>query len=287
MSVQSLRLANLPLAAKLMLTAFLALLGTGYLVATRNIYEQHHEADLEPGLSMDDLRRAYHGLNKEVTEETQTQLPSTMQRMVAPGAPMRMYLERGGPPAVRTLTTWLENGSREVQFPTTGLVEPGDPSPRQVITRQCVLCHNATDGEMMDVPYAQAFGKQAEYDLVIAAAEPVAGPTTTETAVMELAPTGRAELVHITHAHILAMPIFTLCVGTLFLLTGLPQWLKTIVGPLPMIALCFDIGAWWLTRVYEPGIFIIATAGAVFGLAYGIQIIAAFLSLWFGRRTTH
>ena len=60
MSIRPFRLVDLPLPAKVTLTAFLALIGSGYLVSALNIFEHHHEADLEPGLTLDDLRRVYH-----------------------------------------------------------------------------------------------------------------------------------------------------------------------------------------------------------------------------------
>lgn len=282
--MSNLRLAHLPVGAKLMLTAFLALLGCGYLVAVRNIYEKHHEADLEPAMSIDDLRRTYHGLEKTITSESRPRTPSVMELMVKPGGPMRAYLEQGGPKAVRTLMHWLETGAEQAAFTTANVPQPGDPAPRSVIARQCIRCHNATDGEMADVPFATGPDAQPDFNLVMPLTRSFFGQPTTETEVMQLPPTGRPELIHITHAHILSMPVFTIAVGILFFLTGLPPWLKTTLGPLPMLALCADIAGWWLARAYEPAIYLIAGAGAVFGLTYGVQILSALLSLWFGRR---
>ena len=112
----SLRLADLSLPAKIMLTPFLALIGCGYLVAVLNIYYHHHNADLEPALTLNDLRRVYHGLDKQVTAESAVRIPSKMEQMVSPGGEMRDNLEKGGEPAIRALTAWLERGSREAEF---------------------------------------------------------------------------------------------------------------------------------------------------------------------------
>lgn len=277
------RLAALPVGAKVMLTAFLALLGTGYLVALGNIYYQHNEADLKPGMTLDDLRRAYHGLEVSQTTEHRERIPSEMEERVSPGGDMRRFLEKGGPAAVDTLMGWLEDGSPEAQFAEAAYV-PGGPTPQQVITDQCVLCHNP-EGDMYDVPYAESEDEPAQFQLVVARASPDFGPTQTETTTRTLAPPSVAELMHITHAHILSMPIFTLCVGVLFFLSGLPKWLTYTIGPIPMLALCGDIAGWWLARPYEPAIFLIAVAGAVFGASYGFQILATFGALWFGRRS--
>lgn len=285
MSMWNARLADGPLGAKLMLTALMVLLGAGYLVAVGNIYGQHEMADLREGLTIDDLRRSYHGLTVTETFTEMRHEPSDMEQAVAPGGEMRMFLEMGGDESVRALTTWLERGSAEDEFTQTGLAQEGDPSAQQVITRQCVECHNP-EGDQDDIPYAPSFEDDARYELVMAKADPPVHAAADETVTRELAPTNARELLHITHAHILAMPLFTLVVGLLFLMSAMPPALKTVIAPLPMIALVFDIGGWWLARPFEPAVHIIAAAGAVFGITYGVQILTVFVSLWFVRGAT-
>ncbi len=283
--IGSLRLADLPFSGKLLVTAFLALIGVGYLIGVRNIFEHHSEADLQPGLTVDDLRRNYHGLEVESTSDARKHTPSIMEKMVRPGGPMRKFLEKGGEPAIRGLTAWLEGGSEEEAFARADLAEPGAPSAQRVIGMQCVRCHNSTDGEMADVPYAQSVMDEAEYGLVMALAAPPGGKPTPGTKTMQLAPIGRPELVQVTHAHIMAIPVFTLIVGGLFLFTGLPTKLKSVIAPLPMVVLCADFASWWLARSIEPFIYVIAAAGAVFGLAFGFQILSVAYSLWLGKRS--
>jgi hypothetical protein len=285
MTLGSVRLANLPLAAKLLLTPFLALIGVGYFVALLNIYEHHSDADLEPGLTLNDLRRNYHGLDKQVTSTTQTRNPSPMQRMTGPGGAMRPHLEKGGEQAVRALTSWLADGAKETDFARLGVYPPDDLSAKQVIANQCVRCHNAADGDESDVPYAASASAEPDYALVIKKAAPLLGPLTTESKMMHLAPRSVADLVQITHAHILAMPVFALIVGGLFLLTSLPERFKLLVAPLPMAAMCADFASWWLARPFEPFVYLIAAMGAVFGASLGAQILCVFGSLWFGKRT--
>jgi hypothetical protein len=111
-----------------------------------------------------------------------------------------------------------------------------------VIAAHCIECHNAAGGDMEDVPYAPTAEAEPEYTLVIEKAEPEftrheAGPRT-----LTLAPTELRKLVHITHVHILAIPVFTLLVGALFLMTGLGARIKLVLTPLPMFAVLLDIG---------------------------------------------
>jgi hypothetical protein len=78
--------------------------------------------------------------------------------------------------------------------------------------------------------------------------------------------------------------VFTLLVGALFMMTGFGPTVKFALGPLPMLAILLDIGSWWLARYVEPFIYVIAAAGAVFGAAYGLQILCILCSLWCGRK---
>ncbi|HOW17485.1 MAG TPA: hypothetical protein PLC79_00495 [Phycisphaerae bacterium] len=279
------RLANLPPAAKVMLTLFLLLVGAGYLVAMANIYEQHHDADLDPRLSLDDIRRVYHGMSRTVTEDTRLSTPSPLLRMVSPGGKMRPHLEEGGEPAIRALVSWLKDGANEATFTRAAVYHAGDPSAQDVLSRHCVRCHNL-QGDKSDAAFAQTASSPPQYAMVAGFATPVPGATAQNAQTLYLAPASLRDLVLTTHLHILTIPVFTLIVGTLFLLTGLPSRVKLILGPLPMLAVCCDIGSWWLARPFEPFIYVIATAGAVFGASFGAQILCVAGSLWFGRRDT-
>jgi hypothetical protein len=283
MSWDSLRLARLPLSGKLLVTLFLLVVGPGYLFGPANIFFRHQDADLEPGLSVDDLRRTFHGMEKQVTPEAEITVNSAMLEQVRPGGEMREHLEQGGEPAIRSLISWLEGGAKEDDFAKTGLAVPNDPSAKEVISANCIECHNADGGEMEDIPYAATAEAEVEYALVMETAKPEferhqSGPQT-----LALAPTGPKELVHITHAHILTIPVFTLLVGVLFLMTGFGERVKLILAPLPMLAVLLDISSWWIARVAEPFIYVIAASGALFGAAYGLQILCVLGDMWFGR----
>lgn len=279
------RLADLPLPAKLLLTFFLLLVGAGYLMALLNIYEQHHDADLDPRLTIDDIRRVYHGMHKVVTEETRLSTPAPMLKVVSPGGKMRKNIEKGGEPAVRALISWLKDDASVSTFAVPAVYHRGDPSVQDVLFKLCIRCHNL-QGDKSDVPYAVNDASPPEYAMVAKFAAPALGPTTQQERTIYLAPKDVADLVLTSHLHILAIPLFTLIVGSLFLFTGLPPKVRLVVGPLPMLAVCCDVASWWLARPFEPFIYVIAAAGAVFGAAFGLQVLCVAGSLWFGRRST-
>jgi mono/diheme cytochrome c family protein len=278
------RLAALPLPAKLTLTAFLALVGTGYLVAAAKINVWHSEADGVAGMSPDDLRAIYHGMETTVTTQVRETLPAPMLREISPGGAMLKHLLKGGDSVERALTAWLEQGAKAEAFDKAGLVEAGDPSPKQIIAQRCTECHHADGGEEEDTPYAANATAEPQYELVAKQALPPLGPATDKTEVRRIEPVSARELLHVTHAHILSIPMFALAVAVLFLMTGLGQGFKLVVAPLPMIATCVDIGCWWLARPFEPAIFGILAAGALFGAGLGLQILCVLGSLWFGKR---
>lgn len=278
------RLADCSVPAKVLLTLFLVLVGAGYLVAVLNIYERHHDADGDPALTTDDIRCVYHGMHKVASGDASLRPPSPMLKAVLPGGTMRKQLEKGGEPAIRALITWLEAGAKEADFDRADTPRPGDPSPQDVIAKQCVRCHNAQSGDATDIPYAPDRDAAPQFAMVTAKAASVLEPTTQPSQPAYIAPMSFAQLVQVTHAHILTIPIVALIVGGLFLLTGLPAWIKLVLGPLPMLAVVCDIASWWLARPFEPFIHVIAAAGAVFGASFGLQILCVFGSLWFGRR---
>jgi hypothetical protein len=284
MNWDSMRLATLPLPAKLLVTLFLLIVGPGYLFGTANIMLKHQDADLEPGLTPDDIRRTFHGMEKEITPDATVTTTSVMLTQVSPEGDMREYLEAGGETAIRALTTWLEQGAKESDFTQAGLAAPGDQSAQEIIGDLCVECHHANGGDMEDVPFASSDDAMPEFSLVIEKAKPDFETNQAGPQIVKLAPISLNKLVHVTHAHILAIPVFTFLVGCLFLMTGLGNGVKLILGPLPMLAVMADIGSWWIARFVEPFIYVIAASGAVFGTAYALQILCILGSMWLGRR---
>jgi mono/diheme cytochrome c family protein len=278
------RLAGLPVSAKLTLTAFLALVGAGYLVAVTKINIWHNDADGVAGMSADDLRAIYHGLDVTVTSQVREPAVSPMLREVSPGGAMHKHLVKGGEPAERTLIAWLKDGAKQATFDKPGLVQPNDPSPKQIFAERCVECHHADGGEEEDVPYAANAKAEPQYELVAKEAVSPLAAAGSKSETRRIEPISTRELLHVTHAHILSIPVFALIVSVLFLMTGVRSGIKLVLAPLPMAATCLDIACWWLARPFEPAIYGILAAGAVFGTGLALQILIILGSMWFGRR---
>ncbi len=86
MNGDGIRLAKLSVPAKLMVTLFLIIVGCGYLFGAANIYFKHQMDDDRPGLTPDDLRAAFHGMQRQYKPEDKIIVNSTMLKEVRPGA---------------------------------------------------------------------------------------------------------------------------------------------------------------------------------------------------------
>jgi hypothetical protein len=139
---------------------------------------------------------------------------------------------------------------------------------------------------MEDVPFAETAEDDAQFELVFVSAEPDVTVEEAGEQVKVIKPTSDSRLVHITHVHVLTMPVFTFLVGVLFLMTGINDKVKLLLGPLPILAVMLDISGWWLARWVEPFIYVIAGAGGLFGATYALQILCILGSVWLGRKAT-
>lgn len=261
-------LCRLPTSLRITLTAFLAMLGVGYLFAIANIFVSHSGADGKPGLSLDDLRAAYSGVS--IARDAGAVVPSKMLQMIE--GSMRQYLSDDEDYAA--LLGWLAAGAGEA-----GLDEKRDGRiPRRVITLNCLRCHAADSGKRIGT--IAPFGPdQLTVEYAMISKFTAAVPQTSQ-ATVHVGPQDAPHLILVTHAHMLAIPIFTLIVAGLFWQTRLPAAMRSIVTPIPMLVLVVDFASWWLARVAPGFIYFIAAAGGIYGLAFGVQLVSIVIDLW-------
>lgn len=301
--IGDIRLRTLPLSVRVILTAFVAIIGCGYLAALGNLYYRFEQADDRPGLSLNDIRATFQGLattprGDAGTADASSQYRSRMLTMIEPGGEMRKHLVKGGEPSVRALTTWLTRGALESEFERAGLAQPDDPAARAVIERQCLRCHNAQDGERKKSPFAKD-GFDADFAMVRVystpgtdSLDPNANPAGGHTAGRQpasIAPQPISHLLLIAHIHMLSIPMFTLVVALLFLCTPARRdssALRGLIAAAPMVMLCSDFACWWLARWIGPAIYVIPVAGALYGITLAVQLLRVFGAMWLGRRET-
>jgi len=115
------RLRDLSLPLKLLVTVFLIVLGIGYLISMANLYLTYSLTDGEPGLTAADLKRAFYG------DRNNTRLAAKID-----GGSMEQFLPVPGEKEI--ILSWVQDGAHEDQF---------DAKVMPVLMRNCVRCHSA------------------------------------------------------------------------------------------------------------------------------------------------
>ncbi len=115
----SVRLSQLPTVLKILITMFLFVMGTGYLVAMVNLHLTYSLADGKPGLTVDDLKRAFYGDRKN------TRLAAKID-----GGSMEQFLTKPGDK--EKILNWIQDGA----------TEDGFKQIQSIFTENCIRCHN-------------------------------------------------------------------------------------------------------------------------------------------------
>ncbi len=273
-------LGRLPAGLRLMIGTFVVIIGLGYLAAVANVYYSHRLADGAEGLGLGDIRAVYGGM-RAADAKAGSAATSRMLTMVR-GA-MRQYIDSDEDYAI--LEKWLVAGADPA-----GL-DAGESrqTPRRVLIRNCLRCHAISTGS--EIARKAPFGKD-EFDADAAmlarftGAGGEIGNAEGETGEPGIKANAFAppqydvpRLLLVSHQHMLAIPIFTVLIGGLFALTRWPARFRAALVPLPMLATLLDFSGWYLARVWSGGAVLIGVMGGVFGLAFGVQILAVLIDL--------
>lgn len=274
-------LARLPVGLRLMTGTFVGIIGLGYLAAIANVYYSHRLADGAEGLGLGDIRAVYGGM-RAADAKAAGAATSRMLTMVR-GA-MRQYFDSDEDYAI--LEKWLVAGADPAGLDAGD----GRQTPRRVLIRNCLRCHAVSTGS--EIARKAPFGKD-EFDADAAMLARFTGAGGGKDGIAEGdagAPRDKASafappqydvprLLLVSHQHMLAIPIFTVLIGGLFALTRWPARFRAALVPLPMLATLLDFSGWYLARVWGGGAVLIGVMGGVFGLAFGVQILAILIDV--------
>jgi hypothetical protein len=114
------RLRHLPLPLKLLTSIFLIVLGIGYLISMINLFLTYNLTDGEPGLTVNDLKRAFYG------DRNNTRLAAKID-----GGSMEQYLPVPGEKEM--ILSWIQDGAHSDEFEDRVL---------PILIRNCVRCHS-------------------------------------------------------------------------------------------------------------------------------------------------
>jgi hypothetical protein len=246
------RLRSLPFLARVGLTCLLFVLLGGLLTSGLQIAQHHQNRDERPGLSMDDLVGAYHGINTV--------------------APLRRALEDNHPEELpadqrQALLDWLASDRISDDYDSLDL---GMNAPAEIIAQNCLQCHarQATEGD--------GIGKTTPLEYW----DDVANLAFSR----EINPTSVEILIASTHTHALGIGLVTLMAMLLLIMTAWPRVVVQTLIFLAGVGLMADIGGQWLARLHESFVYAIVIGGAAFGAATGLMIVAVIIDLWLPGR---
>lgn len=111
-----------PLSERLLYTAFLLLIGIGYLMALAYLYLSHRGHDGKPGLSMEDIVDNYYG------NRSGTRIEAAIR------GPMAGYIQ---PQDRHHVVAWLRAGAPEADYATR---------IRPIFAKTCLQCHSPASG---------------------------------------------------------------------------------------------------------------------------------------------
>lgn len=250
------RLRGLPAGLRLAITVFVMALGLGYTFALLNIYVHYSRADGDAGLSAQDIIVTFHGSDQQSLLEAKI-LTGSMRDFVPDSVPALEKKENLPPQGAALyrgkIVSWVKNGASQEEY--NNVIAP-------ILQEGCVGCHGPR-------------GIMASFPLT----------TYEEVRVFVNVNRGKSlsSLVQSSHTHLIAMSMMFFLLAVLFCLTGAPNWLKSLVVPLPFVGVIFDVGGWWLTKVAPFFAYPMMAAGALMGTGFAVFSFGILGECWLAK----
>lgn len=241
-----LRLRALGFGTRLGLSFLVLTLLAGLAASARHLVWHHENRDERPGLSLEDLQGAYHGV----------QVRSPLLTALARGHPGDL------PTAQRdALLSWLRGTRISEDYDNLDL---GERAPGEIIAARCVSCHSRQSSDAVAKRLPLEF-----FDDVKAVAFS-----------RDVRPTDVKILAASTHTHAISLGVLSIVVSLLLCAT---RWPKRVVGggiALMGLALFADIACWWLAREAGGLVYVIVVAGFTYTALTAIGLMAVLADLW-------
>lgn len=155
------------------------------------------------------------------------------------------------------IVAWVRAGVDEQEY---------DKSIHPIVEKRCDSCHGGSNPHIPTL---------SDYQGLIAMAEEDHG--------MDI-----FTLVRVSHIHLFGITFIFFIVSSIFCHAYMrPLWLKCIVILTPFVAILFDIGSWYLTKIFEPFAWIVMISGGFMGLAFAIMVVVSLYQMWIYRIPQH
>lgn len=237
-------LRQLPLGARLALVLLNLVLAIGFAASFQHLKWHHENRDERPGLTLDDIRGAYHGIQTT--------------------SPIKAALERNHPetlsPANRkALLDWLSSPRIAEDYDS---LDKGDAAPAEIIRANCLSCHGRAAKATPQGDIAKTIPLDYWDDV-----KPLAFSRKVE-------PNSVKVLAASTHTHALSLGTLTIVVCGLLCLTALPRRLVGAICFFASLGLLADFAGWWLARDYDAASYTIVIGGGVYNALMVLALVA-------------
>ncbi len=240
-------LRPLGFSARLGLTLIVLTLLGGLTVSGIYMAMQHENRDERPGLTMDDIRGHYAGVN----------VPSPLLGAIERGHP-----EDQSDEARQILIDWLKGDRISEDYDSLDL---GDLAPAEIIASDCLSCHSR-----------QSTGPESYAQLPLDYFDDIRAVAFSR----DIRPVGVQVLAASTHTHAISLAVLALAAGGLLLMTGWPGGLTNVLVLLMGVGLACDLSGWWLARINGEVVPLIVVGGFVFAASVGLSLVLVIADLW-------
>lgn len=149
------------------------------------------------------------------------------------------------------IIAWVRNGAKKEEF---------EPAIAKIMENRCETCHGGSNPHIPNLKGYENVVQEAQLD------------------------TGMDifTLVRVSHIHLFGITFIFFIVGSIFCHAYIkPLWLKCAIIMLPFISILFDIGSWYLTKLFPPFAWVVMISGGFMGAAFAMQWLVSIWQMWF------
>ena len=256
-------LCEMDLPWKLLVSMFLAVLTSGFVMSELYLKHTTEMADGKEGLSMDDITIKFHG----------SDMPKLKQQIQGP---MKKYfsetqdLEKLKPDEladIQKVTDWVDAGASKEGYQSDDKEKNRNSVSFILNTRGCIDCH-AADATMKGNKHDSPLDT---YDNVLKYAQKITKPV----------PIDKGRLLSLSHIHLLGMGMMFMLLGIAVASTQWPVWLRAALIVSGHLSILLDIFGWWGVREYGASMSpIVMGSGAMMAASFVGSVAGAYFDLW-------
>ncbi|HZW06813.1 MAG TPA: hypothetical protein VFF65_06790 [Phycisphaerales bacterium] len=240
------RLRDLGFGYRIGLTGVLACLAVGQLAGLAHMRTHYDKRDDRPGLTVDDLKSAYHGLNA----------PSPLLASLNAGHPATLKEDER-----KVLVAWLTSGKIEQDYDNPDL---GVASPREIVAASCLQCHSARSAS--DKAHTLKLDSAADIKKVAFS--------------RQVLPTPPDKVTVSIHAHAPSMALMALGVMAMTAFSRWPRGITGVLAALCGLGLAAEFAGMWFARTNDAMINLLLGGGGAFHAAFALLTLLSLADLW-------